>query len=144
MKLIDIHEAKQETAESAFMRYKSLKKSNNHELAEKVLALANSLMDEKFKLKKRDYEEKYAGTDWWEVVKKMYKIEEQGNKWVVVSNAANWKQIKDWEFDTKYEATEQLEKLIGYKHDDRKKGVGSMDKDYERVDDLEKKRNEVG
>ena len=139
MKIKELIEGmKKETAESAFMRYQSLKKSNNHELAEKVLAQANSLMDEKFKLKKRDYEEKYSGTDWWEVVKKIYKVEEQGNKWVVISNATDWKHTKDWEFDTKYEAVEQIEKLIGYKFNDRKKGIGSHEKDYKRVDKLTK------
>jgi hypothetical protein len=141
MKLQDLHEGKMkaETAEGAFLRYQSLKKSHAApELLAKVLSIANSLMDEKFKLKKRDWESKYGGTDWWEVVKKMYKVEEQGNKWVVTSNAKDWKQTKDWEFDTKYQAVEQLEKLITYKYNDRKKGVGSEDKDYERVDKLDK------
>ena len=139
MKLDELFEAKikTESAESAFRRYESLKKSHAApELLAKVLSIATSLMNDKFNAKKREYEEKYAGTDWWEEVKKMYKIEEQGNKWVVVSNARDWKQTKDWEFDTKYEALEQLEKLIGYKHNDRKKGVGSHDKDFERVEKL--------
>lgn len=143
MKLSELFEAaskqKPETAEQAFFRYESLKKSRaNPELLAKVLAIATSLMNEKFNSKKRDYEAKYAGTDWWEEVKKMYKIEELGNKWVITSNARDWKQTKDWEFDTKYEALEQLEKLISYKHNDRKKGIGSQDKDFERVEKLTK------
>lgn len=143
MKLADLFEAgkmKETTAESDFARYQSLKKSNaDPAMLAKVLAMATAKMDEKFKNKKRDYESKYAGSDWWEEVKKMYKIEEQGNKFVVISNARDWKQTKDWEFDTKYQAIEQIEKLIGYKHNDRKAGHGSHDKDFERVEKLTSK-----
>lgn len=136
---------RKETASDAFYRYDKLKKSfknptpEQQKLLDNVLALANSLMDEQFKRTQSNLEAKYAGSDWWEEVKKMYKIKEEGNKWIVVSNARDWKQTKDWEFDTKYEALEQLEKLIKYKMADRKAGKGSFDKDFERVDALRKR-----
>ena len=131
---------KKETAAQAFARYESLKKSRApQELLDKVLSIANSLMDDQFKKTQAGMESKFAGSDWWEEVKKMYKIKEEGNKWVVVSNAKDWKQTKDWEYDTKYEALEQLERLIKYKAADRKKGVGDVDKDFERVDALRKR-----
>lgn len=135
----DLHEGKikTESAESAFRRYESLKKSDAApELLAKVLAISTSLMTEKFNAKKREYESKYAGEDWWETVKKMYKIEEQGNKWVVVSNARDWKKTRDWEHATKYEALEHLQKLVMYKDHDRKAGHGDRDKDLERVEKL--------
>lgn len=131
---------RKETAADAFARYESLKKSKAApELLAKVLAIANSLMDEQFKKTQSNLEAKFAGSDWWEEVKKMYKVKEEGNKWVVVSNARDWKQTKDWEFDTKYEALEQLEKLVKYKAADRKAGKGDIEKDFERVDALRKR-----
>lgn len=139
MKLKELFEGKlkAETAESAFARYESLKKSNaSPELLAKVLAIANFLMDTRFKAMEKNFEAKYAGADWWEEVKKMYTLKEQGNKWIIISNARDWKQTKDWEYDTKYEALEQLQKLIKYKDADRRAGVGDRDKDFERVDHL--------
>lgn len=131
---------RKETAADAFARYESLKKSKAApELLAKVLAIANSLMDEQFKKTQSNLEAKFAGSDWWEEVKKMYKVKEEGNKWVVISNARDWKQTKDWEFDTKYEALEQLEKLVKYKAADRKAGKGDIEKDFERVDALRKR-----
>lgn len=142
MKIAELFEGKmkQETAEAAWMRYNSLKKSNaDPTMLAKVLALATSKMTDKFNATKRDFETRFGGEGWWEDVKKLYKIKEQDNKWVVISNAVDWKQTRDWEFDTQYEAIAQLEKLIGYKLADRKKGVGSVDKDYERLDKLASK-----
>lgn len=137
---------RKETASDAFYRYDKLKKSfknptpDQQKLLDNVLALANSLMDEQFKKTQSNLEAKFAGSDWWEEVKKMYEVKEEGNKWVVVSNARDWKQTKDWEYDTKYEALEQLEKLIKYKAADRKAGKGSVDKDFERIDALRAKQ----
>jgi hypothetical protein len=141
MKVSELFEAptkqKPETAEGAFRRYTSLKKSHaSPELLSKVLAIANSLMTEKFNAKKRHYEEKYGGEDWWETVKKMYKIEEQGNKWVITSNARDWKKTRDWEHATHYEALVHLDKLVMYKDNDRNAGHGDRDKDFDRVEKL--------
>jgi hypothetical protein len=151
MKLSDLFQPlsegkmRKETASEAFYRYDKLKKSFKNPTPEQekmlanVLAIATSLMDEQFKKTQSSLEAKFAGSDWWEEVKKMYKVKEEGNKWVVISNARDWKQTKDWEFDTKYEALEQLEKLIKYKANDRKAGKGDIDKDFERVDALRKR-----
>ncbi len=131
---------KQETAAQAFARYEQLKKSKaDPAMLAKVLELANSLMDAQFKKTQQNLEAKFAGADWWQEVKKMYKLKEQGNKWIIISNARDWKQTKDWEFDTKYEALEQLEKLVKYKAADRKAGKGDIDKDFERVEMLRKR-----
>jgi hypothetical protein len=130
---------KEETAEATFLRYNSLKKSHaDPALLAKVLALATSKMNERFNTRKRNLDAQFGGEGWWEDCKKMYKIEEQGNKWVITSNARDWKQTKEWELDTHYEAIEKLDKLIMYKANDRKKGVGSVDKDYERIEKLTK------
>lgn len=135
---------KQETAAQAFARYEQLKKSKaDPAMLAKVLDLANSLMDAQFKKTQQNLEAKFAGADWWQEVKKMYKLKEQGNKWIIISNARDWKQTKDWEFDTKYEALEQLEKLVKYKAADRKAGKGDVDKDFERVEMLRKRETSM-
>ncbi len=139
MKIAELFEGKikTETPESAFARYESLKKSKaDPALLAKVLAIANSLLTTRIGKKMKDLESKFAGEGWWEDVKKMYKVEDKGGMWVVTSNARDWKQTKDWEHPTKYEADAHLEKLITYKFNDRKKGVGSTDKDYERIEKL--------
>lgn len=136
---------KKETASDIFYRYEKLKKSFVNPTPEQqktldiVLSQATAAMDEQFKNTQKNLEAKFAGSDWWEEVKKMYKVKEEGNKWVVVSNARDWKQTKDWEYDTKYEALEQLEKLVKYKAADRKAGKGDVEKDFERVDALRKR-----
>lgn len=136
---------RKESASDIFYRYEKLKKSfvnptpEQKKMLDNVLAMATAAMDEQFKKTQSNLEAKFAGSDWWEEVKKMYKVKEEGNKWVVVSNARDWKQTKDWEFDTKYEALEQLEKLVKYKAADRKAGKGDVEKDFERVDALRKR-----
>lgn len=136
---------RKESASDIFYRYEKLKKSfvnptpEQKKMLDNVLAMATAAMDEQFKKTQSNLEAKFAGSDWWEEVKKMYKVKEEGNKWVVISNARDWKQTKDWEFDTKYEALEQLEKLVKYKAADRKAGKGDIEKDFERVDALRKR-----
>lgn len=136
---------RKESASDIFYRYEKLKKSfvnptpEQKKMLDNVLAMATAAMDEQFKKTQSSLEAKFAGSDWWEEVKKMYKVKEEGNKWVVISNARDWKQTKDWEFDTKYEALEQLEKLVKYKAADRKAGKGDIEKDFERVDALRKR-----
>ena len=136
---------RKESASDIFYRYEKLKKSfvnptpEQKKMLDNVLAMATAAMDEQFKKTQSNLEAKFAGSDWWEEVKKMYKVKEEGNKWVVISNARDWKQTKDWEFDTKYEALEQLEKLVKYKAADRKAGKGDVEKDFERVDALRKR-----
>lgn len=127
---------KKETAAEAFARYNSLKRSGaSQELLAKVLSIANGLMDEQFKRTQDSLDSKFAGADWWEAVKKFYKVEEHATEgWQVVSHAKAWKEEKEWSYPTKYEALEQLEKLIKYKAADRKKGRGSVDKDFEKLE----------
>jgi hypothetical protein len=129
---------KKETAAEAFERFNSLKRSNaSAELLAKVLSIANALMDEQFKRTQDSLDSKFAGSDWWEAVKKFYKVEEHATEgWRVISLAKDWKEEKEWNFPTKYEALEQLEKLIKYKATDRKKGRGSIDKDFEKLEAL--------
>ena len=132
---------KQETAAEIFARYESLKKSHAApELLAKVLKQANDQMDFEMKAKMKNLDAKYAGEDWWETVKTFYKIEERNNEWAIISDAKDWKEQKEWVYPTKYEAEEQLFKLIGYKIHDRKAGHGSEDKDFERADMLAKRR----
>jgi hypothetical protein len=129
--------ARKETAAEAFARYNSLKRSGAApELLAKVLSIANSLMDEQFKRTQDSFDSKFAGADWWEAVKKFYKVEHATEGWQVVSFAKNWQEEKVWSYPTKYEALEQLEKLIKYKAADRKKGRGSVDKDFEKLEAL--------
>ena len=125
---------KKESAADIFARYESLKKSKgSQELLDKVLKLANDAMTFEMKAQIKWFDDKFAGDDWWETVKKLYKIKEHNNSWTITSDAKDWKQTKQWEFPTQYEANEQLLKLLKYKVNDRKAGHGSEEKDFERV-----------
>lgn len=128
---------KKETAADAFRRYESLKKSNvSAELLNKVLTIATELMNEQLGRTVRRLDVQFIGADWWETVKKMYKITEQDNQWVIISNARDWIETKEWHYPTKFGALEQLEKLITYKANDRRRGHGDVEKDFERVEAL--------
>ena len=128
-----------EKAADIFYRYEKLKKSNaDQKLLDNVLRLANEAMDREFKNQVRSWDDKFAGDDWWETVKKLYRIEERNHSWVITSDAKDWKQTKEWEFPTRYEADEQLLKLLKYKVHDRKHGHGSEEKDFERVEKLQR------
>jgi hypothetical protein len=141
--LTDILEGKmkQESAADAFARYEKLKKSNaDPKMLANVLKIANDLMTYEMKAKIKTLDDKYSGEDWWDTVKTFYKVEERNHEWAVVSDARDWKEEKEWVYPTKYEADEQLYKLITYKVRDRKLGHGSEDKDFERAAVLAKRR----
>ena len=132
---------KQESAADAFARYEKLKKSNaDPKMLANVLKIANDLMTYEMKAKIKTLDDKYSGEDWWDTVKTFYKVEERNHEWAVVSDARDWKEEKEWVYPTKYEADEQLYKLITYKVRDRKLGHGSEDKDFERAAVLAKRR----
>lgn len=75
------------------------------------------------------------GADWWESVKLMYPmIRNEDGTITVISEAANWNEEKSFgPYTHKYDAMEKIEKLVFYKNQDRKRGVGCRDKDMERV-----------
>lgn len=70
---------------------------------------------------------------WMTWAESLYPITEEAGEFTITSNAAKWKEPVTWSYNTKIECLEQIEKLIGYKIQDRNRGFGDMSKDLEGV-----------
>lgn len=111
-----------------------LQKVTRLAIYENVKTRAEALLTSELKIKGQRFEAKHEGSDWWDTVKLMYPVTrtEEG-KWRITSEARDWNGEKVWEFDDKYLAIEYIERLIQWKHADRKAGFGDRDADIERV-----------
>jgi hypothetical protein len=90
--------------------------------------------------KERAKEIQSDGT-WEDEVRHLYVIKKEGeDKFIVHSDAKDWKQQKTWEFATWLEAFDKITMLVMYKDRDRKAGFGDKDKDFDRVDAVRAKR----
>lgn len=94
---------------------------------------AESIETTYWKGREKAFNDKHAGSDWWELAKKQYPIEEMGNgTYRVKSEARLWKAGKDWDFDHKAQAMEKIEKLVKWLDQNRKRGFGDKDFDIEK------------
>jgi hypothetical protein len=101
---------------------------------ENMERLANRLMTEEMQAKEKNFIAKHVGSDWWEMAQKLYPIVQNAetNMYVVTSEAKEWTEGKEWEFTYKYEALEKVQQLVLWKHLDRKRGTGNVEKDLEK------------
>lgn len=79
-------------------------------------------------LVKRVTESNVDYAEWWEWAQSLYSVD---SYFRVVSKARDWKEVVSWECDSEIGAKERIEKLIGYKILDRKRGHGNMGKDLD-------------
>lgn len=98
-----------------------------------ALKTAQSLLDTEMAAREKSWEAKNGGSDWWELAKKQYPIEEKpGGGFRVKSEAKQWKNDKEWEFDYKVQALEKIEKLVKWLDQGRKRGFGDKEADLEK------------
>ena len=105
-----------------------------------LLSKAEDALTSELVIRGMKFQERAEGSDWWEVVKHMYRIIERDGKFVLMSEARDWNNEKSWEYDNKYLAWAHIERLVVYKNQDRRAGKGNRDADFERVDQLIKQR----
>lgn len=71
--------------------------------------------------------------EWFELVRKLYFIDQSTEGYSVRSAAANWKEQPVWgPFSHKYEALQKIDELVKFKIHDRKRGIGDHEADIER------------
>lgn len=127
-----------ETASQAFARLEKFKKlwanpsPEQQRTLDGIEKIANSLMDTEMDSKLKSFETKHAGADWWQLGKKLYPVSQDDNEWVVKSEAKDWTVGKEWRYDYKVQALEQVQKLMQYKSRDRKAGYGDKEEDLEK------------
>lgn len=98
-----------------------------------ALATAKSLMDTEMAAREKSFLDKHGGSDWWELARKQYPIEElSGGGFRVKSEAKEWKNDKNWEFDYKVQAMEKIEQLVKWLNQNRKRGFGDKDVDLDK------------
>lgn len=140
MLLRELYEGKmmKQTASNLYAQLENLKKSiknpsaDQRKMFDNLKSKADSLMTSEMKAKEKDFEAKHSGSDWWELGKKLYPMTQKNGQWVVKSTAKEWKGEKEWSYDHKFEAMEQVEKLMKYKDHDRDAGHGDRDRDLEK------------
>lgn len=75
-----------------------------------------------------DYEE------WLKWAESLYSINKEGNKVFLRSNARDWKEDREWDFNFEIDAKEKRLQLVGWKIHDRNRGRGDMSKDLSKLD----------
>lgn len=136
--LLEAQKPKKMKAKDAFAHYEKVKKmaekgQMTQQQVEGALKIAKSLMDDEMQAKEKAFYDKHEGSDWWELAKKQYPIEELSRGgYRVKSEAKQWKNDKEWEFDYKYQALDKIEKLVKWLDQNRKRGFGDKDADLEK------------
>ena len=126
-------------AKDAWAHYEKVKKmaekgSMTQQQVDGALKIAKSMMDDE--MQEKDFLGKHAGSDWWELAKKQYPIEEMGRGgYKVKSEARQWKNDKNWEFDYKFQAMEKIERLVKWLDQNRKRGFGDKEADLDKFHD---------
>lgn len=87
------------------------------------------LADRRFMFEQRIEEKSGNLYEWLNWAKSLYPIEKTENGFTVKSNARKWKKDTSWVFDHEIDCLEKIEKLIGYKINDRKRGRGNVEED---------------
>lgn len=106
-----------------------------NEVYAKTLESLYRRLDEQKTVEMELFTQKHGGSDWWELAMKQYPIiqDEVTGKFVVVSEAREWTEPKDWEFSHKFDAILKVQQLVKWLDDGRKRGFGCRDKDIERL-----------
>jgi len=137
--LLALHEkAIKQKAKDAFAHVEKMKEllakgQATQQMVDGATKTAQSLMDTEMKAREKDWYSKHEGSDWWELAKKQYPIEElSAGGYRVKSEAKQWKNDKEWEFNYKVQALEKIEKLVKWLDQGRKRGFGDKEADLEK------------
>ena len=128
------------TAKTEFARVELLKRrltegmpGVTQDMVDRALASAKSLLELEMKNSVSKFMSKYGAEDWYKAARACYDVVEENYQFRIISNTRGWNNAPEWVMGSKWEAEDKINQLILWKEYDRRRGIGNMERDVERM-----------